>query len=169
VRSIAEVRSGERGSPFDVFSERVGRFLATFLILWAALTSLVAYSRIISAHNTPLAWHETATITITAAAITVGIAFPLSIAIIEGIPMVFAHFIRQRHREQGREEGRTEGRTEGREEGREEGLQRGEATRQNLWEEWNGRRLLAEQNGQPFDEPPPTLTSGNGANDSPIN
>jgi MFS superfamily sulfate permease-like transporter len=151
VRSIAEVRSGERGSPFDVFSERVGRFLATFLILWVALTSLVAYSRIISAHNTPLAWHETATITITAAAITVGIAFPLSIAIIEGIPMVFAHFIRQRHREEGREEG----------------LQRGEATRQKLWEEWNGRRLLAEQNGQPFDEPPPTLTSGNGANDGP--
>ena len=73
--------------------------------------------------------------------------------------MVFAHFIRQRHRE--------EGRTEGREQGREHGLQRGEATRQKLWEEWNGRRLLAEQNGQPFDEPPPTLSSRNGANGNP--
>ena len=93
----------ECGSPFDVVAQHIGRFLSIFLILWATLTSIVSYSRIITSGSEPLAWHETATITISAAAVTVGIAFPLSIAVVEGIPMVFAHFIKLRNREEGRE------------------------------------------------------------------
>ena len=112
----------ERGSPFDVVAQHIGRFLSTFLILWATLTSIVSYSRIITSGSEPLAWHETATITISAAAVTVGIAFPLSIAVVEGIPMVFAHFIKLRNREEGLEQGRKQGLEEGREEGRKQGL-----------------------------------------------
>ncbi len=140
----------ERGSPFDVVAQHIGRFLSTFLILWATLTSIVSYSRIITSGSEPLAWHETATITISAAAVTVGIAFPLSIAVVEGIPMVFAHFIKLRNREEGREQGRKEGRD----------------AANRLWMDWVRRKAEAESAGESFDEPPPNLQSSNGANDS---
>ena len=144
----------ERGSPFDVVAQHIGRFLSIFLILWATLTSIVSYSRIITSGSEPLAWHETATITISAAAVTVGIAFPLSIAVVEGIPMVFAHFIKLRNREEGREEGREQGRKEGRD------------AANRLWMDWVRRKAEAESAGESFDEPPPNLQSSNGANDS---
>ena len=64
--------------------------------------------------------------------------------------MVFAHFIRQRHREEGLQEGRKVGL----EEGLKEGLKEGEQRRQQLWVEWNQRRLEAQGNGRAFDEPP---------------
>ncbi len=51
---------------------------------------------------------------------------------------------------------REQGRQEGREEGLEEGLQRANAQ----WEAWLQRRLRAEANNEPFDEPPPS--NGNG-------
>ncbi len=44
---------------------------------------------------------------------------------------------------------------EGRTEGIAEGLAEGEARRQLIWEDWNRRRLEAEENDLPFDEPPP--------------
>ena len=140
----------ERGSPFDVVAQHIGRFLSIFLILWATLTSIVSYSRIITSGSEPLAWHETATITISAAAVSVGIAFPLSIAVVEGIPMVFAHFIKLRNREEGREQGRKEGRD----------------AANRLWMDWVRRKAEAESAGESFDEPPPNLQSSNGANDS---
>ena len=155
----------ERGNPFDVVAQHIGRFLSAFLILWAALTSIVSYSRIISSGSEPIAWHETATIIIAAAAVTVGIAFPLSIAVVEGILMVFAHFIKLRNREEARQEGRQAGRQEGRQEGREEGEQRV----MQLWREWNARRREAERDGLPFDEPEPSLNTSNGANGSSAN
>ena len=147
----------ERGSPFDVVAQHIGRFLSTFLILWAALTSIVSYSRIISSGSEPIAWHETATIIISAAVVTVGIAFPLSIAVVEGIPMVFAHFIKLRNREEARQAGRQEGREEG------------EQRVMQLWREWNARRREAERDGLPFDEPEPSLNTSNGANGSSAN
>ena len=76
--------------------------------------------------------------------------------------MVFAHFIRQRHREEGLQEGRKAGLEAGLKEGLEEGLKEGEQRRQQLWVEWNQRRLEAQENGRAFDEPPPGLTSNNG-------
>ena len=156
----------ERGSPFDVVAQHIGRFLSTFLILWATLTSIVSYSRIITSGSEPLAWHETATITISAAAVTVGIAFPLPIAVVEGIPMVFAHFIKLRNREEGLEQGRKQGLEEGREEGRKQGLKEGRNATNRLWMDWVRRKAEAESAGESFDEPPPNLQSSNGANDS---
>ena len=156
----------ERGSPFDVVAQHIGRFLSIFLILWATLTSIVSYSRIITSGSEPLAWHETATITISAAAVSVGIAFPLSIAVVEGIPMVFAHFIKLRNREEGLEQGRKQGLEEGREEGRKQGLKEGRNATNRLWMDWVRRKAEAESAGESFDEPPPNLQSSNGANDS---
>ena len=58
-------------------------------------------------------------------------------------------------RAQGHSEGRAQGHSEGRVEGRDEGVQAGRREMLRLWEEWNRRRLAAEDRGERFEEPPP--------------
>ena len=57
--------------------------------------------------------------------------------------------------EQAKIEARTEGIAEGRAEGRTEGRTEGIAKNYELWEAWNNRRIEAEAQNLPFDEPPP--------------
>ena len=54
--------------------------------------------------------------------------------------MIFAERSRQRRFREGSEEGRQEGREEAHQ----------------AWEAWNERRLQAEANDEPFNEPPPS-------------
>ena len=63
--------------------------------------------------------------------------------------------------EKQRAEGRAQGLAEGLERGREEGIEAERAA----WDAWNRRRMDAESNGEPFDEPPPSLgqNSSNGS------
>ena len=68
-------------------------------------------------------------------------------------------------REAGREAGLMEGREAGLMEGREAGVKEGYAEMQAKWEEWNSRREKAEQQGETFDEPPPSLNNRNGTSD----
>ena len=124
-----------RVSGLDVFSNRVGRFLATFFGLWAMLAGLLSYARIVTAEE-PTTWPAVVIIVIIAAAVTVGVAFPLAVGIVEGIPMVLANILKTRYREEGKEEGRDEVQSE--------------------WEAWYERWQQAAQAGEPFDEPPPT-------------
>ena len=56
---------------------------------------------------------------------------------------------RNRRLAKEREEGIAEGRAEGHAEGREEMLA--------AWTAWNSRRIEAEERGERFDEPPPSL------------
>ena len=128
-----------RANAFDVLIRRNGWFLAAFYVLWTALAGLLAYARVATAENPPLAWPEIAIIAIVAAAVTVGVAFPLAFGLVEGIPMVLAKLYRDLVRQEGREEGRDE------------------ANR--AWEAWNERREAAGRDGREFTEPPP---SGNG-------
>ena len=65
------------------------------------------------------------------------------------IPVIEAHEAR------GRAEGVKIGRAEGEEIGRAEGEEIGRAAAQTEWQEWNRRRMDAEAQGRPFDEPPP--------------
>ena len=51
------------------------------------------------------------------------------------------------------------GRDEGRVEGRVEGVAEGRAEERAEWSAWNSRRMEAERNGAPFDEPPPDEVS----------
>lgn len=60
-----------------------------------------------------------------------------------------------KQREDARQEGRQEGLQEGHQQGREEGREEGQNQTQAQWQAWNQRRLDAEANNQPFDEPPP--------------
>ena len=90
--------------------------------------------------------------------------------IVEGVSMVLAAIIRERNRRKDEEEARKrEEETLRREQeslrrheealqrGQEEGRNRGRRETQVLWAEWNQRRLDAEQEGRPFDEPPPQI------------
>ena len=129
---------------FDVTPRRLGWFLITFYVVWALLAGLLSYARVATAESPTLAWPEIAIITIIAAAITVGIALPLAFGFVEGIPMVLANIIKQRHREEGRKEGREE--------------------TQLVWEAWNERRESAERAGEPFTEPPPSRSGTSGEN-----
>ena len=165
----------ERGSGLDIFVRRAGRFLAVFFSLWIVLAGLLTYARIVTAEKPPLSWPEIVIIVIIAAAITVGIAFPIAVGIVEGIPMVLAKLFLDRVRDEseeiglekgveigreegveiGRERGREEGREEGRVEGRGEGVEIGREEMRALWRDWNDRRKQAERTGQPFTEPYP--------------
>ena len=99
-----------------------------------------------------------------------------AILIVEGIPMVAERYLQRRYNEgeeagraegvkegraegvkEGRAEGEKEGRAEGVKEGRAEGVKEGRKSTQQLWEAWNRRRLEAETNNEPFNEPPPSL------------
>ncbi len=58
-------------------------------------------------------------------------------------------------KERLREEAREKLREEGREEGRAEGRKEGRVEMNTAWQTWNERRMAAESDGEPFDEPPP--------------
>ena len=146
-----------RRAAFDILARRIGRFLAIFFGLWALLAGLLTYARIVTAENPPLEWPEIVIIVIVAAASTVGVAFPLAVGLVEGLPMVLAKLYTDRIREEAREEGRAEGRQEGRAEGHKEGQQEGAKLMLARWQEWNRRRQAAEQAGQPFNEPDPGM------------
>ncbi len=61
---------------------------------------------------------------------------------------------REKHDAKVRAEALAEGRAEGLVEGRAEALAEAEA-REARWMDWNNRRIAAEKNNEPFDEPPP--------------
>ena len=93
---------------------------------------------------------------------TVGVGAAIgSLIAVQGVALIMSlyHLITNRftvpiieqHREEGRKEGREEGREEGLAEGRDEGLAESNAA----WRAWNQRRIDAEAEGRPFDEPPP--------------
>lgn len=68
-------------------------------------------------------------------------------------PIIERH-IAEGHAE-GRAKGRDEGRAEGRDEGRDEGRAEGKEEANRAWRKWYARRMEAEANGLPFDEPMP--------------
>ena len=73
------------------------------------------------------------------------------------VPVIEAHEARGRAEgvEIGRSKGVEIGRAEGEEIGRAEGEEIGRAAERTEWQEWNRRRMDAEAQGRPFDEPPP--------------
>ena len=99
-------------------------------------------------------------------AATVGAA-GLALLTIEGpkTVMIIADYIRKRwviplEEKQRAEAARINAETEAflakkREENIQEGREEGMEQMQSQWQAWNERRLAAEANGEPFDEPPP--------------
>ena len=119
----------------------------------AGIGFLLWYEVFIKAADSP---PETALSIIQGIGVTTVGAAGLALLTIEGprTVMVVADYITQRWlnplKERLREEGRAEGQAQG------------QAATQAAWEAWNERRMTAEANGQPFDEPPPGTSSTNG-------
>lgn len=63
---------------FDVLARRSGRILLAFYFIWSLLAGLLTYARFVTAETPPLAWPEIAIISMVSAAITVGIALPIT-------------------------------------------------------------------------------------------
>ena len=58
---------------------------------------------------------------------------------------------------EGVAQGVAQGRVEGVAQGRVEGVAQGAERERRAWTAWNSRRVDAEANGLPFDEPPPAV------------
>ena len=98
----------------------------------------------------------------------VGVIMAESIIITEGLFMVlFGGILRRREerrveeaenrgRSQGIAEGKSQGIAEGKSQGIAEGISQGSAQEWEKWQGWNQRRLEAEAEGRPFNEPPPS-------------
>ena len=88
--------------------------------------------------------------------VAAAVATVVTTEVIQNI-MVTGEYLRQKLVEPLKEKQRAEGRAKGRAEGR--------AEEREAWEAWNRRRMDAESEGDPFDEPPPSLgrDSSNGS------
>jgi hypothetical protein len=128
-------------------------YFAQFTLLTlAGIGVLVWYEVFVNTADTPA--QTMMAIIRSTGAVTVGAA-GISLVIMEAprIVMVVADYFTKRWlnplKEKLREEARAEGRAEGR------------AEINTAWQTWNERRMAAEANGEPFDEPPPDNSSQN--------
>ena len=135
-----------------MFRENETRYLIASAALVWVLTGLLAWYEIGYNGKDSLLDAIVAIAQGVSTAVAVTIAALASVEVV----MIFAERYRQRRFREGREEGREEGRQVGMEEAHQ------------AWEAWNERRLQAEANGEPFNEPPPaqwqTNSTSNGKN-----
>ena len=142
--SIWSVTRGRRALYFGLF---------TFYAM-ASIGFLIWYAVFV---NTADTWQQTILSVTQGIGVTTVGAAGLALLTIEGpkTVMVVADYITERWlnplKKRLREEARAEGRAEGRVEG--------EAQNQAAWEAWNERRVAAEARDEPFDEPPPSISS----------
>ena len=111
------------------------RYIVIFLTQFLILTGFRVYHELISNPTDAL---TTFMDVIDGLGPIIVFATASTVLIQEGGEMLAERYLRRRHAE-----GKAEGKKEGREEER------------SLWREWNKRRLEAEADGKPFDEPPP--------------
>ena len=141
----------ERTGIVNIPTRLIRWFSGIFTALWLILTGISSYNSFSTLNGE--SW-DTQTIGIIAAdASNIGFALPAAYILTEVIDMVFGSWYRERTRERARAEGLEEGRKAGLEAGKQAGMHE----QQERWMEWLDRRRQAEDNGLPFDEPPPSL------------
>ena len=121
------------------------RYVVIFLVQFLILTGFRVYHEIV--YNPTAALTTFMNVIDGSGPIIVFVTFS-TLMIQDGGPVLAERYLRRRHAE-GKEEGREEGRVEGRIEG--------EQRANNRWADWNNRRMEAEAEGRPFDEPPPDV------------
>ena len=129
--SIWSVERGTKNLYFALFI--VQSIVGIGLVVWRAILQNKS-----PLESTVTVWQESATIIATSAGTAI------IIAEVWKYTMVLARSLEERlkrTREKRREEGREEGRAEERAK----------------WEAWNNRRMAAEKDNRPFDEPPPSV------------
>ena len=118
---------------------REARYIALFLVQFLLLAGFRVYHELISNPTDAL---TTFMDVMDGLAPIIVFVTASTVLIQEGGEMLAERYLRRRF-EQGKAEGIAEGMAEGQEEER------------NQWRAWNKRRLEAEAEGKPFDEPPP--------------
>ena len=118
--------------------EREGQFLLLFVLFFSASLGFVIWYEV--RHETGDDGWDTAIAIGMGMSYCVVISTAMAYVIVEGAAMLAEQFNKKRYAA-GQAEGRSEGKAE----------------QQKEWEAWNERRQEAEANGQPFNEPPPTL------------
>ena len=125
----------------EVGKTREGRFLIVFLLQFLTFSAFLAYHEVTAIPTDAIT---------TMLTILMGMA-PLAfvsaantVVAVEGVEMLAERYLRRRY-----EAGKAEGLKEGEE--------RGVAQAWEVWQDWNLRRLAAEKEGRPFNEPPPEL------------
>ena len=145
----------ERTGILNIPTRLIRWFSGIFTALWLILTGISSYNSFSTLNGE--SW-DTQTIGIIAAgAPNIGFALPAAYILTEVIDMVFGSWYRERTRERARAEGLEEGRKAGLEAGKQAGMHE----QHERWMEWLDRRRQAEENGLPFDEPPPSLNGEN--------
>ena len=137
-------REGDRESIWSVERGTKNLYFALFIIQSIIGMGMVAWEAVVQ-HKGPL---ETGLIIWQGSAPIIATSAGTAIILTEmgKYLMVLARSLEERlerTREKRREEGRTEGRAEGR------------AEERASWEAWNDRRIAAEKDGKPFNEPLP--------------
>ena len=122
--------------------EREGQFLLLFVLFFSLSLGLVVWYEV--RHETGDDGWDTAIAIGMGMSYCVVISTALAYVIVEGASMLAEQFNKKRY-EAGLAEGEVRGEA------------KGQAEMQREWEAWNERRLDAEANGQPFNEPPPSL------------
>ena len=129
--------------------------MALIFALTVAWTGLITWAEVSSGNQEGIAGTAIAVVSAAAPASPLIIIYAIltisAIDVVGGLTVVTARYLTdkflkpriEKRRAEARAEGLAEGLTEGREEERRE------------WTDWNRRRLEAEANGVPFDEPPP--------------
>ena len=145
----------ERTGILNIPTRLIRWFSGIFTALWLILTGISSYNSFSTLNGE--SW-DTQTIGIIAAgAPNIGFALPAAYILTEVIDMVFGSWYRERTRERARAEGLEAGRKAGLEAGKQAGMHE----QHERWMEWLDRRRRAEENGLPFDEPPPSLNGEN--------
>ncbi len=137
----------ERTGILNIPTRLIRWFSGTFTTVWLILIGMSSYNSVTTLRGED--WDAQAVGIISAGASNIGFAIPVAYVLTEVIDMVFGTWYRQRTRERAR--------AEGLEEGREAGKKAGMHEQHERWMQWLDRQRQAEENGLPFDEPPPGL------------
>jgi hypothetical protein len=125
----------------EVGKTREGRFLIVFLLQFLTFSAFLAYHEVTAIPTDAI----TTMLTILMGMAPLGFVSAVNTVVaVEGVEMLAERYLRKRY-----EAGKAEGLKEGEE--------RGVAQAWEVWQDWNLRRLAAEKEGRPFNEPPPEL------------
>lgn len=146
-----------RENPLSVATKWLPWCIGLILAMTVGWTAFVAWYEVSSGEHENLADTAIAVATKTAmvspAIVIYAILITVLMDLMEGVAVVTKRYLTnrfvkpliERHKAEGRQEGHKEGHKEGRREAFEE------------MHDWNLRRLEAEKNGEPFQEPPPSV------------
>ena len=133
--------------------------MALIFTLTVAWTGLITWAKVSSGNQEGIAGTAIAIVSAAAPASPLIIIYAIltisAIDVAGGLTVVTARYLTDKFLKPRIEKRRAEAHAEGLAEGLTEGLAEGRAEERREWTDWNRRRLEAEANGAPFDEPPP--------------